>query len=54
MENLTIQYVLVGIIVLLAITYLVKQGKKSLKGNSSCGKGCGCAPLTNCNTSQKK
>lgn len=47
MDNLTIQYLLVGIIVLIALVYLTKKVRNSLKGKSSCSKGCGCDSLKN-------
>ncbi|MDQ1149447.1 MULTISPECIES: FeoB-associated Cys-rich membrane protein [Sphingobacterium] len=42
MDNVTVQYIIVGILVLAAIWYVVKNVRKSLKGKSSCSKGCGC------------
>ena len=42
MDNLTVQYLIVGILVLAAVWYVVKNVRKSLKGKSSCSKGCGC------------
>lgn len=42
MDNVTVQYIIVGILVLAAICYVVKNVRKSLKGKSSCSKGCGC------------
>ncbi len=49
MDNLTVQYLIVGILVLVAVWYVVRNIQKSLKGKSGCSKGCGCS----CSTPQK-
>lgn len=49
MDNLTIQYVIVGILVLVAVWYVARNIRRSLKGKSSCSKGCDCS----CGTVEK-
>lgn len=49
MDNLIVQYLIVGILVLAAVWYVVRNVRKSLKGKSGCSKGCGCS----CGTVEK-
>lgn len=42
MTNLTIQYIIVGVIIIAAVIYFSKTMRASFKGKKSCGKGCGC------------
>ena len=42
MTNLTIQYIIVGVIIIAAVIYFSKTMRASFSGKKSCGKGCGC------------
>lgn len=39
---MTIQYLVVGILVLLAVFYIGNTVRNSFKGKQGCSKGCGC------------
>ncbi len=41
--NLTIQYIVIGLIFVVAMAYLVKKFLPSRKKSGGCAKGCGCA-----------
>ncbi|WP_093363344.1 FeoB-associated Cys-rich membrane protein [Sphingobacterium wenxiniae] len=44
MDSLTIQYILITVIFLVAVYYLIRRFLPSKKRNSGgCNKGCGCA-----------
>jgi len=42
MDAITIQYIAVAFIFVLAIAFLVKRTRRSLQSKGGCSKGCGC------------
>jgi len=43
MDNLTVQYLIIALIVAVALYYFINKMRKSFQGESSCNKGCGCS-----------
>ncbi|SEK32306.1 Virus attachment protein p12 family protein [Parapedobacter koreensis] len=42
MDAITIQYLAVGALFLVALVYLIRRTRRSLSGSKGCSKGCGC------------
>ncbi|WP_372340059.1 FeoB-associated Cys-rich membrane protein [Parapedobacter lycopersici] len=43
MDAITIQYLIIGTLFVVALVYLIRRTRRSFKGGKSCSKGCGCA-----------
>jgi len=54
MDAITIQYLVVGTLFLVAVVFLIRRTKRSLKGDKGCSKGCGCAFDENAKTLKTK